>query len=215
MSCASVGNLLSLDDGLTFPVVLAAGTPNDGSQSVAVPSDASSSFGRVEVRSVGNVFFDISDEPIVLNQAPEIDCPADITANNDPGECAAEVSFAPTVTDDETISSSCVPASGSSFPVGTTLVSCTATDPFGASDTCSFGVTVLDAEGPTIHAVAATPSVLWPPNHKMRPVVLQVDVTDNCDPAVQSCHITSITSSEPVEGTGRRRGSRTGRSQET
>src|SRR4029453_17250260 len=99
----------------------------------------------------------------------------------------------PIFTDDQTASVSCVPASGSSFPVGTTLVSCTATDPFGASDTCSFGVTVLDAEGPTIHSVSATPSVLSPPNHKMKAVTLQVDVSDNCDASVQGCHIVAIT----------------------
>jgi len=36
----------------------------------------------------------------------------------------------------------------------------------------------------------------------MKPVVLQVNVTDNCDAAVATCHITAISSSEPVEGTG-------------
>jgi hypothetical protein len=36
----------------------------------------------------------------------------------------------------------CSPASGSSFPVGTTTVSCTATDTLGAMATCSFTVTV-------------------------------------------------------------------------
>src|SRR5262249_25460344 len=39
----------------------------------------------------------------------------------------------------------CVPASGSIFPVGDTQVNCTATDLFGKSSSCSFTVTVLPA----------------------------------------------------------------------
>jgi uncharacterized repeat protein (TIGR01451 family) len=53
---------------------------------------------------------------------------------------------------------------------------------------------------PVIHALSAVPSVLTPPNHKMRPVTLEVDVTDNCGAPI--CHIVSITSSEPIDGTG-------------
>ena len=39
----------------------------------------------------------------------------------------------------------CTPPSGSSFPVGTTTVTCTATDDFGLSLSCSFTVTVFNA----------------------------------------------------------------------
>jgi hypothetical protein len=39
-------------------------------------------------------------------------------------------------------------ASGSTFPLGTTLVSVSATDAAGNTDTGSFTVTVLDAEDP-------------------------------------------------------------------
>jgi hypothetical protein len=78
-------------------------------------------------------------------------CPADINVSNDPGVCSAVVAFSATVTDNcpgATIS--CIPSSGSTFPVGTTLVTCTATDTAGNTDVCTFDVTVVDNENPTI-----------------------------------------------------------------
>jgi subtilisin-like proprotein convertase family protein len=60
VSCASVDILLSYDGGFTYPVVLLANTPNDGSQNVVVPAGTSAT-ARVMVRCSGNVFFDISN----------------------------------------------------------------------------------------------------------------------------------------------------------
>jgi hypothetical protein len=203
VSCSNVNVLLSLDAGLTFPTVLAANTPNDGSQAVTVPAGASSVLARVKVEAAGNVFFDVSDEDFVINQAPVITCPADITVDNDPGECAAAVDISATATDDqEKVTISCVPASGSSFAKGTTAVVCTATDPYGATDTCGLNVTVNDAEGPAIQNLSATPSVLAPPNHKMVDVTVAYDATDNCDAAsLVSCMLT-VSSNEPINSVG-------------
>jgi hypothetical protein len=50
---------LSLDNGSTFPYLLAWHTPNDGSQLVALPS-AFTFNGRILVEAVGNVFFAVS-----------------------------------------------------------------------------------------------------------------------------------------------------------
>ncbi|MGH8004176.1 MAG: HYR domain-containing protein, partial [Limisphaerales bacterium] len=44
----------------------------------------------------------------------------------------------------------CSPPSGSLFPVGTTVVTCTATDAVGNQASCQFTVTVNDVQGPTI-----------------------------------------------------------------
>ncbi len=51
---------LSTDGGVTYPHVLAASTPNDGSESVTIPHFATSS-ARVKIEALGNVFFDVSN----------------------------------------------------------------------------------------------------------------------------------------------------------
>ena len=134
-------------------------------------------------------------------QAPVITCPANITQVNDPGQCGAVVSYAVTATDNCTaVTVNSQPASGSFFAVGTTTVTATATDGSGNTATCSFTITVNDVEPPVIHDLAATPPVLWPPNHKMKNVNVNYTSTDNC-PGPITCHIT-VTSDEPENGTG-------------
>ncbi|OPZ18920.1 MAG: Ser-Thr-rich glycosyl-phosphatidyl-inositol-anchored membrane family protein [candidate division BRC1 bacterium ADurb.BinA364] len=66
ISCSTVNILMSSDGGLTWPHTLAAGTPNDGSQTVALPG-ISTVKGRMLVAAVGNVFFDISDQNFRMN----------------------------------------------------------------------------------------------------------------------------------------------------
>ena len=51
---------LSVDGGETYPYVLAAATPNDGSQSVTLPHVGTTE-ARIRIEAVANVFFDISD----------------------------------------------------------------------------------------------------------------------------------------------------------
>jgi trimeric autotransporter adhesin len=60
VSTANVKISLSTDGGLTFPHVLAASTPNNGSKSVTLPL-VSSTAARIKVEAIGNVFFDVSN----------------------------------------------------------------------------------------------------------------------------------------------------------
>lgn len=76
---------------------------------------------------------------------PVISCPSDITAAEEPaGSGAARVDFnTPGATDNCAVASvMCEPSSGSLFEVGTTTVTCTATDESGNTASCSFTVTV-------------------------------------------------------------------------
>lgn len=60
ISTSSVRILLSTDDGASFPMVLAASTPNDGSETVRLPAGVQTTTGRIRIEAVGNVFYDAS-----------------------------------------------------------------------------------------------------------------------------------------------------------
>jgi hypothetical protein len=123
-------------------------------------------------------------------------CPTDIVVANDPTQCGAIVTYEdPSGSGCGTIT--CDHPSGSFFAVGETLVTCTSS----VGPTCTFKVTVNDAEGPVITPGADNIS-LWPPNHKYTTVNLSslvASVTDNCDGTVSidSLKITSVSSDEP------------------
>lgn len=58
-----------------------------------------------------------------------------------------------------------------------------------------------DVTPPTINSLTADPSLIWPPNHKMIDVELNVDVVDDQDP-LPVCQIAGVTSNEPIDGPG-------------
>ncbi|MFZ1785937.1 MAG: reprolysin-like metallopeptidase [Ferruginibacter sp.] len=60
VSCANVKISLSTDGGVTFPTVLVASTPNDGTESVTMPGTGSTT-ARIKVEAVGNIFYDMSN----------------------------------------------------------------------------------------------------------------------------------------------------------
>ncbi len=87
---------------------------------------------------------------ITVTQAAAITCPANIVVSNDPNQCGAVVTFAPTANGAPAPTVVCSPQSGSFFPAGTTTVTCTASNGAGPDATCSFTVTVNDTQPPTI-----------------------------------------------------------------
>jgi hypothetical protein len=131
-----------------------------------------------------------------------ITCPADITVSNDQGLCSAVVDYpAPIVTGSvgDTVVT-CIPDSGSAFPVGTNEVICAATDSVTNQASCSFTITVEDTEPPVITDVSVSKSMLWPPNHKLVKVAVNYQDSDNCDSS-PICTL-SVTSNEAEDGRG-------------
>lgn len=102
---------------------------------------ARSIFGGTPPAFRGNTI--VVSEP---NSPPTLTLPVNVVVDaTSPG--GAIVSFAATANDDEdgAFLPACTPASGSLFAIGTTTVSCTATDSGGLDATGSFTVTVLGA----------------------------------------------------------------------
>ena len=139
--------------------------------------------------------------PLVWTLTPQecqLVCPTNIFVCNDLGQCGAVVYYAPPPLSNCSGSSiTFTPPSGSFFSVGTNTVVCTAFAPRPGqqTNTCAFMVAVRDCEPPSIQSIAASPAILWPPNHKMRPVALQVSATDNC--RVARTRILQVTSNQP------------------
>lgn len=69
------------------------------------------------------------------------------------GPNGAPVTFTASAADvaDPSPSLSCVPASGSTFPVGSTVVACSAVDGSGNAGTASFTITIADTTAPVLH----------------------------------------------------------------
>jgi hypothetical protein len=85
--------------------------------------------------------------------AVHISCPSPVTAQTLNGQPIAVQYPTPAITGGSPpVNTSCTPATGSTFPLGTTTVVCTATDQRQLTDACVFNVTVTL----TAHQVAFT-----------------------------------------------------------
>jgi lysophospholipase L1-like esterase len=90
-------------------------------------------------------------------------CPAPVAVQSPDGLPTVAAYPAPTVTNGKApVTTVCTPASGSSFPIGTTAVACVATDAQQRTSSCGFSVTVTPP--PTLSAtrfVAFGDSITW------------------------------------------------------
>ena len=81
--------------------------------------------------------------PTPTSGPPQIACPADLTVSGVMAAMQAVSYDAPKVTDGAApVTTTCTPASGTAFALGTTAVSCSATDAQARKATCSFNVTL-------------------------------------------------------------------------
>ncbi|MBK8196177.1 MAG: HYR domain-containing protein [Lewinellaceae bacterium] len=96
-----------------------------------------------------SVTYTITDnvKPVFVN------CPSDVTLNNDVDKCGANVFWVAPVAHDDcgvTVVQTDGPAPGGFFPVGTTTVRYKATDPSGNTAICAWDVTIRDMQLPDI-----------------------------------------------------------------
>jgi uncharacterized repeat protein (TIGR01451 family) len=189
---ATTTQTAGLPSGATFPV----GTTTNTFEVTDASGNKSSCSFTVTVNDTEN---------------PAISCPANITANTDPGTCSANVNpGTATATDNcgpTTVSGSRSDGQSLSapYPRGTTTITWTATDSHGNQATCTQTVTVVDNEAPTITTNGQTP-MLWPANHQYHTFNVTDFVTgasDNCDTlSVSNVVIALVTSDEAENGPG-------------
>jgi hypothetical protein len=118
-------------------------------------------------------------------EPPRITCSSNIVVTASPGQSRAVLNFAAPVVSDNCgiLSVNCIPPSGSAFPVGTNMVTCTATDTSTNRSSCQFLIVVKtstefgltgvriegndvrvswQADGGTTNRVQSAPSVASP-----------------------------------------------------
>jgi HYR domain-containing protein len=125
---------------------------------------------------------------VVDANPPAISCPTAVSTTLPPGRSSAVVNYpAPIATDECAVNVLCVPPSGSTFPAGSTLVTCTATDASNNGTNCFFLLTLFDAEAPVI---VCPPNVNAPLPAGQNSVVVNYPpptVTDNFPGASFAC----------------------------
>ena len=119
----------------------------------------------------------------VVLEVRSCQCGTDLVRPIDPGFCGAVVSFPlPPFTDlcDASLVVSCNPPSGTFFAIGTNLVTCTASDHSGNTNTCGFRVVVQDVV-PTLSITRQGGNIVicWPATC----AVHLLEVTSSLNPA--------------------------------
>lgn len=139
---------------------------------------------------------DACDPTIDDVRGPDIHVPADMTVEAK-SALGAHVTYEVTAVDkvDGPVAVRCTPAPGRLFPLGVSVVACSATDNAGNTTTAQFRVTVVDGRPPTIARLEADPRSLWPPNNKLRSVRVRAVATDAV--SVPSCRVVTVASSPP------------------
>lgn len=138
VGAADVKISLSIDGGFTYPYVLAASTPNDGSEPVMLPNVATVQ-ARVKIEAVGNVFFDVSNSDFTIQALPLV------TSDAPAGEATVQYSDALSATvtlsaSDADSPGSALIASASGLPAGLSLAVGSTSDASTLPGTCTWTI---------------------------------------------------------------------------
>jgi len=124
---------------------------------------------------------------ITVQGKPVLTLPADITAEAT-SPLGAAVTFTATAVDpiDGVVPVTCTPASGSTFPLGTTVVTCSATNSIHLTSTGTFNVTIVDTTPPTLILTNVTAEATGPSGAIVTFHPTAVDLVDVTDPVICS-----------------------------
>lgn len=184
--------VMNVDDVASAVVTFtASGSDPNGPVSVTCTPTSGSTFplGTTPVSctatdGLGNNSAGSFDVLVRDQTAPTVTTPADIVVSIN-GVTSVSVPFSVTSTAG---TPSCAPSSGSSFPLGSTTVTCTAADPSGNTGSSSFAITVQDTTPPTLDLPATqTVSVNAAPTANVSYTVTASDgpssIVPSCSPA--------------------------------
>jgi lysophospholipase L1-like esterase len=94
--------------------------------------------------------------PPPTEDPPQITCPVIQPIQLTSGTTSGPITFAPTTTNGKApVTTACVLPSGSTFPIGTTVQTCTATDALQRTASCTFPITVIAPPPPPLLAVTS------------------------------------------------------------
>jgi hypothetical protein len=169
---------VSVTSGTTNnPTVTISNTTGDGTLGISIAAGVAS-----DISGNDNILTGPSTTFFVDNTAPVLTLPADIIAEAT-SPSGAVVGFTVTAVDavDPSPTVTCVPPSGSLFPLGTTTVDCTAADSLGNESAGSFTVTVEN----TLPPVLTLPADITEPATSLSGAIVNftVTATDNVDPS--------------------------------
>jgi hypothetical protein len=131
--------------------------------------------GASDTNEVTIIVQDTTPPDIICPPDVTLECPADTTQSATGKATATDTCGAATITHSDLWQPSCGNA-------GTLTRTWTATDESGNTSTCVQTITVVDTTQPEF-TFSVTPTMLWPPDHKMVLVTPSWTLSDDCDAA--------------------------------
>jgi hypothetical protein len=116
---------------------------------------------------------------VVDTTPPTVTCPGNITADSTSPAGAVVTYFAAAADPCGIASFNCAPASGSTFPLGSTTVTCSATDGADNTAACSFTVTVREGNQPPNAVISSEQLIDLKPEYD-NPVLLSCNWWNAC-----------------------------------
>ena len=148
---SALGAVVNYTAPATFDKVDGAGTASCSPASGSTFALGNTTVTCNKTDAHGNVATATTFVVHVVDTGPSVEVPADMTVEAT-GPSGALVTFSASASDivDGALTPTCVPGSGSTFTLGTTSVTCSATDTHNNTGSASFSVTVVDTTSPAL-----------------------------------------------------------------